>query len=1086
MFKRAKSYLRNTQKINSAGSSTTVGQKALLRLSADLSSKLNENEVCWAVVNGLQDTLGYDIVALYLLDRATGDRVHAAHVGFVGPPERMKPGEGISELAILEGKLRYTPDVSLEKDYSYGAWGSEVDIPVRIGDEMIGVLIVERKEKNAFDQNDFEVLTAAVQQAGIAINNARLFEQAQTEINERKKAERKLQEYQEHLQDLVEVRTTELRDSEQRYRSLFDGIPAGIYRTTPAGQVEDANLALVQMMGYPDRNNYLSTNLSSVYANPGDREKWQSLMEKEGIVRDFEVQLRRYDGQIIWANDTARAVKDESGQVQYYEGSIEDITERKQAQIELQKYREHLEELVEERTAELQESEERYRTLFDGVPVGLYRNTPEGKLLDANLAFVQMLGYVSREELLEIDTTAIHYINPKDRERWKEVMDREGVVRDFEIYGRTVDGEIGWYSDTARAVKDEHGNTLYYEGRVENITKRKEFEEEIRHQKEYFEALFVNSPTAILTVDLDGNVVAWNPHAEKLFGYSQQEAIGNNIDSLVADHPSVIEEAKGFTERALLSKGLEGRVHAVTKRTHKDGSLVDVELLSVPVIVSGEVVGFIGIYHDIRELQEARRAAEAANRAKSVFLANMSHELRTPLNAILGFSQLLERDTSLNKDQKEYLGIINRSGEHLLSLINDVLEVSKIEAGQINILNKSFDLYHMLDSLGEMFKLRTEQNGLELYIERTPEVPQFIISDEGKLRQVLSNLLGNAIKFTQEGSVTLRIWLTSRAHEKHTLYFSVEDTGPGIPQDELANVFEPFVQVTLNDQIQEGTGLGLTISQQHVKQLGGELRANSDLGVGSVFEFDIPIEFGDEILVTTQPVRRAIKLAPDQRANDGRPFRLLIAEDSESNRLLLGKLLETLDFEIKMVVDGQQAVEQWKQWKPHLIWMDMRMPVMDGYQATRIIKASPEGKSTKIIALTASAFEEDRERILSEGCDDFLRKPFRAEEVCELLVKHLGVRFIYDKDKTQMPVTQAFDHADSVDNIVSKTLDKLTDQWLAELREAIIRADVEQMGFLIDQTRENYPQFAAEMAELVNNFEYKKIMNFIVRTGRTE
>jgi PAS domain S-box-containing protein len=1084
MFNGKKSTRRKTPQSGNDPTNQTVGQKALLRLSADLASKLSEDEVCWAVVNGLQDTLGYDIVALYLLDQSTGDRVHAAHVGFVGPPDRMKPGEGISELCILEGKLRYTPDVSREEDYTYGAHGAEVDIPVRIGDEIIGVLIVERKQVNAFDQNDFEVLIAAVQQAGIAINNARLFDQAQTEINERKKAERKLQGYQEHLTDLVEERTAELRDSEQRYRGLFDGIPVGIYRTTPAGQVEDANLALVQMMGYPDREDYLRTELSSVYVNLGDREKWQTLMEREGIVRDFEVQLRRYDGQIIWANDTARAVIDDSGQVRHYEGTIEDVTERKRAQEELQKYQEHLEELVEERTAELQESEERYRTLFDGVPVGLYRNTPEGKLLDANLALVQMLGYESREELLEIDTIAIHYIDPKGRERWKEVMDREGVVRDFEIYGRTLSGEIGWYSDTARAVKDEHGNTLYYEGSVENITRRKKYEEEIRYQKEYFEALFVNSPTAILTVDLDGNVVAWNPHAEKLFGYSQQEAIGKNIDSLVADHPSVIEEAKGFTERALLSKGLEGRVHAVTKRTHKDGTLVDVELLSVPVIVSGEVIGFIGIYHDIRELQEARRAAEAANQAKSVFLANMSHELRTPLNAILGFSQLMERDTSLNQDQKEYLGIINHSGEHLLSLINDVLEVSKIEAGQITFIKKSFDLYHMLDSLREMFNLRTEQKGLELNIERTPQVPQFIISDEGKLRQVLSNLLGNAIKFTREGSVSLRVWLTSREHDKHTLHFSVEDTGPGIPQDELANVFEPFVQVSPDDQFQEGSGLGLTISQQHVRQLGGELTADSEIGVGSIFEFDIPVEYGDDILVTTQPERKAIKLAPHQRADDGDPFRLLIAEDKESNRLLLSKLLDSLGFEIRAVVDGQGAVEVWKQWKPHLIWMDMRMPVMDGYQATRIIKASPEVETTKIIALTASAFEEDRERVLSEGCDDFLRKPFRAEEVYDLLVKHLGVQFIYEDESEYPSESQEGTGKIHQQANLQETLENLPLELLAELQAATIKADPEQIKSIVEGTREENPEFADEMVELVENFEYKTVLNLIERTGR--
>ncbi len=994
-------------KLNPGGSSqpgNPDSYKALLRLSTDLGTKLTEKEVCWAVVNGLQETLGYDIVALYLLDEDTGERVHAAHVGFVDPPERLEPGWGISAICLRERKLHYTPEVSQESEYSYGVWGSEVDLPVWIGEDLVGVMIVERKERDAFDQEDFEVLTAAVHLAGIAINNARLFEQAQREINERKRAEQQLRGYREHLQELVEERTAELKESEGRYRGLFDGIPVGLYRTTPGGKIVDANPALVQMMGYPDRESYLSINLDDVYVNSDDRLKWQELLEKEGTLRDFETQLRRYDDYVIWISDTARAIKDENGVVQFYEGTVQDITERKKAELELRKYQEHLEDLVEERTAELQESEQRYRTLFDGVPVGLYRATPEGKFLDVNLAFVQMLGYGSREELMAIDTTALHYIYPEERERWKELLDREGVVRDFEIYGRTVQGEIGWYSDTSRMVKDENGNPLYYEGRVENITRRKQYEEEILHQKEYFEALFINAPTAIVSVDLDAKVIAWNPMAEKLFGYKQEQVVGKNIETVLANHPSVIEEARLITEKATVFKS---RMHAVTKRTHKDGSLVDVELISVPVIVSGELVCYIVIYHDIREIQEARRAAEAANRAKSVFLANMSHELRTPLNAILGFSQLMERDETLNHEQKGHLGIINRSGEHLLSIINDVLEVSKIEAGSVVIHKANFDLHHMLESLGEMFSLRADDKGLRLFIDRAVDVPRFIQTDEGKLRQVLSNLLGNAIKFTWEGSVCLRTGVSSELPGQCSLQFCVEDTGPGISQEDLVNVFEPFVQVGSTDQFQEGSGLGLTISRQYVKQMGGELRVRSELGVGSVFEFEIPVGLcEDEEMAAAQPGRKALKLVPGQLAQDGDPFRLLVAEDKESNRQLLVRLLESLDFDVRAVGNGQEAVDTWRDWHPHLIWMDMRMPVLDGYQATRRIKKAPEGQSTIIIALTASVFEQDRERILSEGCDDFLRKPFRAEEVCDLLEKHLGVEFFYEGEPEMQPAFQ--------------------------------------------------------------------------------
>jgi PAS domain S-box-containing protein len=931
------------------------------------------------------------------------------------------------------------------------------------------------------------------------------------EITERKRVEAELRTYQEHLEELAEGRTAELRRSEERYRTLFDGNPVGLYRTTPAGQFLDANAAMVHMLGYPSREDLLASNPASFYVAPEDRRRWQVLMEQEGVVRDFEARFCRYDGQVIWVNDTARAVKDEAGQVVYYEGSLEDITERLQAEDELRQYQEHLEDLVEERTAELRQSEERYRTLFDGVPVGLYRTTPDGQVLDANLAVAHMLGYPSRDEALQAVNAADMYVDPAERARWQALMEREGVVRDFEQRVRRYDGQLIWLNDTARAVRDEEGQVMYYEGSLEDITQRKRFEEEIRRQKEYYEALFVNSPVAVLTIDRDANVVSWNPMAERLFGYTQAEAIGRNVDDLVANDDSIRAEAIGYTKLFLADPAAQadlseaevvtglvddmGRAQATTRRTRKDGTLVDVEVLGLPVIVAGENVGIIVIYNDISEIQEARRQAEAANQAKSAFLANMSHELRTPLNAILGFAQLMDRDPTLTTQQQENLGIINRSGEHLLALINDVLEMSKIEAGRVALEEKSFDLYRMLDSLEEMFRLRAGEKELTLNFERVENVPQSVRADEGKLRQVLGNLLGNAVKFTPKGGVTLRVRMkqdrpsakgqlpSGVRRPQVALLFEVEDTGAGIAPQDLATVFDPFVQAAGQQQPQQGTGLGLSISRQYVRLMGGDLTVSSELGRGSLFKFGIPValvgraEAAD--VQAEQPERRVLGLAPNQPI-----FRLLVAEDQVTNRQLLVKMLEPLGFEVREAPNGLEAIHIWEKWEPHLIWMDMRMPVVDGYQATRQIKATPQGHKTVIIALTASAFEEDRERVLSEGCNDFVRKPFREDEIFEMLSLHLGVRFVYASEGPERAPLQPGEAATPLsDRLTPTALVALPTDWLTDLQQATIKADLNLILSLTDQVREQNPALADVVAEWARNFEYKKIMALVKQAG---
>ena len=506
--------------------------------------------------------------------------------------------------------------------------------------------------------------------------------------------------------------------------------------------------------------------------------------------------------------------------------------------------------------------------------------------------------------------------------------------------------------------------------------------------------------------------------------------------------------------------------------------------------------------HTLDELKRSKEAAEAANRAKSVFLANMSHELRTPLNAILGFSQLMIRtsefkgdgSSKLSPEQQENLEVVMRSGEHLLGLINDVLEMSKIEAGRATLNEHNFNLHRMLEGLEEMFRLRAREKDVTLTFRRSPDVPKYVMADEGKLRQVLMNLLGNAVKFTQAGKIELRIHLLDEdktqiqagdgadnmTHSTPTLLFEVEDTGPGIAPDELVTIFDPFVQATSGYEAQEGTGLGLSISQQFAGLMGGEISVQSQLNEGSTFTLKVPVRVQDiSALQRETPLHRVIGVEAGQPV-----YRLLIVDDKEVNRQLLVKILSPLGFELREATNGQEAIQIWEEWEPHLIWLDMRMPIMDGYEATRRIKATTRGQATVIVALTASALEEDRVIILSEGCDAYIRKPFREEEIFNALDKHLGVRFIYEEispEELQERMMSADKRRTELRtrSELLQSLEGLPKSWITDLEQATILGDLGSLETVIYKIREKETALADVLADLARNFNHDGILKLI-------
>jgi signal transduction histidine kinase/CheY-like chemotaxis protein len=602
-------------------------------------------------------------------------------------------------------------------------------------------------------------------------------------------------------------------------------------------------------------------------------------------------------------------------------------------------------------------------------------------------------------------------------------------------------------------------------------------------------------PIGLLAADLDGQVWFCNPIARELLQVQNGEFLPAYLvpDWLNLDHwkllmtklrmamPLPITELKHHDRWFELR--IEPLVYRVTQSTAPPNNQpLDGFLLLLEETTTRK--------RNEAELRRAKDAAEVASRSKGEFLANMSHELRTPLNAILGFTQLLHRDPSVNTQHQEYLNIIIRSGQHLLSLINDVLEMSKIEAGQAKLKLSSFDLYRLLQNLEEMLRLKAETKGLDLRFERSPTVPQFITTDEGKLRQILINLLGNAIKFTQQGSVTLSVSISKtslsknptsiptqeniQTNEPQELQFNICDTGPGIAPDEIQRLFQPFEQTRSGQQSEEGTGLGLAICRKFIELMQGSISVNSIVNEGSCFHVHLPIQ-----LAVDQPVKEAntvirtvTGLAPNQP-----PYRVLIAEDHWENSVFLEKLLTQIGFQIAVARNGQECIRLWKTLQPHLILMDMRMPIMDGYEATQNIKRTAKGQATVIIAVTGSAFEEDRSNILSIGCDDFIHKPFDSELLLNKIAKHLGVTYTYDVNESKEAIADPpIAPVQKLSNDIQQALQQQSQDWLDKLQYAASGCSESQVLELVEAIANQYPDLAKALTEMVYNFDYEGIV----------
>ncbi len=617
------------------------------------------------------------------------------------------------------------------------------------------------------------------------------------------------------------------------------------------------------------------------------------------------------------------------------------------------------------------------------------------------------------------------------------------------------------------ALRDDQNAIIGYLLIGTDNTARKQVEAErmlldqrVRDQQFYTRSLIESNIDALITTDPRGIITDVNKQMEALTGRTRDELIGAPFKDCFTD-----------SERA----------EAAIKLVLGEGKVTDYELTArardgKETVVSYNATTFHdrdrklqGVFAAARDVTERKRYEQSlrqANRAKSVFLANMSHEIRTPMNAILGFSQLMLRDQDLTPRQSQYLGTINRSGEHLLALINDVLEMSKIEAGRTTLNPSAFDLPVLLKDLEMMFRVRTDEKRLAFSVDTDGDVPRIIVTDINKLRQVFINLLGNAVKFTERGGIGLRVRVDRDGAAEPRLEVDVEDTGPGISADDQGKLFRHFEQTKTGQQAGTGTGLGLAISREFVRLMGGDITVRSEVGKGSVFVIHLPLREGESQAVQANDApRRVLRLESGQA-----PRRVLIADDVEDNRQLLVQLLAPVGFEVKLANNGAEAVQAFEQWRPHMILMDFRMPVMDGHEAIRRIRDMAGGNEIKIIAVTASAMDENRQELLRIGADDFIGKPFREGELFQKMRTHLRVEYVYAEPADPKAREDAGELA----------LDSLAG-WprgvVAPMREAVVTADLDQLLARIETVEARDPRIAQGLRRLAQGFQYQKLLD---------